>query len=139
MDSVEFSILGEPASKANSRRIVKFGNRMASIKSRKAIAYTDAFKLQCPQLKELMTGALRVDIEIHYHSRRPDLDESIILDAMQGLIYDNDRSVKEKHIYWRLDRAEPRARIKVSQIPDPEHSESRWARTVNGDPLRQDQ
>ena len=39
---------------------------------------------------------------IYYSSRRPDLDESLILDLMQGVIYKNDRQVKQKNIYWGL-------------------------------------
>jgi Holliday junction resolvase RusA-like endonuclease len=113
---VRFTIKGEPASKANSRRLVTFGNRPAFIKSKKAISYVEAFKMQCPKLSPLIEDDVAVWIRIHYASRRPDLDDSIILDAMQGLIYVNDRSVKERHIYWSLDRINPRADIVVAQI-----------------------
>lgn len=113
--SIEFVILGEPASKANSRKLVRFGNRPAIIKSQKARDYVNAFKLQCPKLTELMQGDLSVTMTIYYASRRPDLDESVILDCMQELIYENDRQVKEKHIYWGLDKDNPRAEIKVEK------------------------
>jgi len=111
-------IFGEPASKANSRRVVKFGNMSRLIKSQKALNYSDAFKQQCPKLAKLMTGDLRVTLHIFYASRRPDLDESLILDLMQGLIYENDRQVKERHAYWGLDPDNPRAEIIVEKIPD---------------------
>lgn len=114
-DRVEFVIQGEPASKANSRKIVKFGNRPAVIKSKKARAYVATFESQCPRLKNMLDGDLSVSITIHYASRRPDLDESVILDAMQGFIYKNDRQVKEKHIFWALDRSNPRAEIVVER------------------------
>jgi Holliday junction resolvase RusA-like endonuclease len=52
---------------------------------------------------------------IHYASRRPDLDESVILDAMQGIVYKNDRQVKEKQIYWGLDPQNPRCEILVEK------------------------
>ena len=113
---VRVTIKGEPASKANSRRLVTFGNRPAFIKSKKAISYVEAFKMQCPKLSPLIEDDVAVWIRIHYASRRPDLDDSIILDAMQGLIYVNDRQVKERHIYWSLDRINPRADIVVAQI-----------------------
>ena len=61
----------------------------------------------------MLTGDLWVDIKIYYATRRPDLDESVVLDCMQGLIYANDRQVKEKHIYWGLDKENPRAEIVV--------------------------
>ena len=50
---------------------------------------------------------------IYYASRRPDLDESLILDLLQDVAYTNDRQVKERHIYWGLDKANPRAEILV--------------------------
>ncbi len=49
MGSIELLIEGEPASKANSRRIVRRGNRIASIKSAKALSYSDDFRAQCPK------------------------------------------------------------------------------------------
>jgi Holliday junction resolvase RusA-like endonuclease len=64
-----------------------------------------------------MAGDLRVTMWVYYASRRPDLDESLILDLMQGAIYQNDRQVKEKHIYWRLDPENPRTEIIVECIP----------------------
>ena len=114
MTSIWFTIIGEPASKANSRRLVKIKNRPAFTKSSKALAYEKMFKAQCPNLEDVMLeGDLWVDIKIYYATRRPDLDESVILDCMQGLIYANDRQVKEKHIYWGLDRENPRSEIVV--------------------------
>lgn len=112
----EFTVYGEPASKANSRRFVKIKGRPAFIKSKKAIDYVTAFALQCPRVEPLPTEDVSVTMTIFYATRRPDLDESIILDAMQGMIYKNDRQVKEKHIYWGLDRNEPRAEIKVELL-----------------------
>ena len=120
MTSIKFTIVGEPASKANSRKIVLFGKRPAIIKSQKARDYVKAFQAQCKQLDELLEGDLSATITIYYATRRPDLDESVILDCMQGFIYKNDRQVKEKHIYWALDRENPRSDIEISNIPENE-------------------
>jgi hypothetical protein len=120
LQSISQIILGEPASKANSRRVVKFGNTSRLIKSNKALQYSDMFKQQCKPLAKLMEGDLRVTMRIYYGSRRPDLDESLILDLMQGCIYENDRQVKEKHIFWSLDKDCPRTEIIVECIPDVE-------------------
>jgi Holliday junction resolvase RusA-like endonuclease len=57
-----------------------------------------------------------VAIEIYYSTRRSDLDESIILDAMQGFIYANDRQIKSKFVTWGLDRDYPRAEIKIAEL-----------------------
>jgi len=109
---ITFSIFGEPASKSNGRRWTgKF-----LIKSEKALNYSDMFKQQCPVLDPLMDGDLRVTMKIWYASRRPDLDASLIFDLMQDCIYKNDRAVKEQHLYWGLDKNNPRAEITVEKI-----------------------
>lgn len=111
-----FTILGEPASKANSRRSVVIKGMPRFIKSKKALGYVSGFASQCPQIVPPYDGDVAVDMAILYASRRPDLDESLILDCMQGFIYANDRQVKEKHIYWGLDKDNPRTVIRVRSI-----------------------
>jgi len=125
-------IFGEPASKANSRRVVHYGGMSRLIKSKKALSYSDVFKQQCKPLATLMTGDLRVTLHIFYASRRPDLDESLILDLMQGLIYENDRQVKERHCYWGLDPENPRAEIIIEKIPEVAPKKSPTKRTKRG-------
>jgi len=112
----EFTIHGEPASKANSRQIVHNPQtkRPMVIKSKKARNYLKDFEKQCPVCDPLLEGELAVTMTIHYASRRPDLDESLILDAMQGKIYANDRQVREKHIFHGLDKENPRTDIAVT-------------------------
>lgn len=113
---INFTIFGEPASKANSRQLVTIRGRPAFIKSAKARQYVKDFQVQCPKKSELMEGLLWVDIMIYYASRRPDLDESVILDCMEGFIYKNDRQVRRKIINWGLDKENPRAIIKVGHL-----------------------
>jgi Holliday junction resolvase RusA-like endonuclease len=125
-------IFGEPASKANSRRVVHYGGMSRLIKSKKALSYSDVFRQQCKPLATLMTGDLRVTLHIFYASRRPDLDESLILDLMQGLIYENDRQVKERHCYWGLDPDNPRAEIIIEKIPEVAPKKSPTKRTKRG-------
>ena len=115
-----FEIIGEPASKANSREWMGPRRKLASgalvggsQKSKKAKGYVDLFNLQCPILPEPYEGDVFVIIEIFYASRRPDLDESLILDLMQGKIYKNDRQVKGRMTKHNLDRENPRCRIYV--------------------------
>ena len=115
-EKIIFTIEGEPASKSNSRKIVSFGKRMGVIKSEKARNYEKIFASQCPTLENLIESEVKVELIIHYASRRPDLDESVILDCMQGKIYVNDRQVKQKHIYWGLDRERPRTHVRVSPM-----------------------
>ena len=118
-----FTILSEPASKANSRRLFRRGHNRKShpviIKSQKALDYIKNFNLQCPTLNPLFESDVEVEMTIFYASRRPDLDESVILDAMQDRIYKNDRQVKSKIIRWGLSKSNPRAEIKVRPLKKP--------------------
>ena len=66
-----------------------------------------------------MEGDLEVEMTIYYASRRPDLDESVILDCMQELIYSNDRQVKSKIIRWGLSKMNPRTEIEVRPLKKP--------------------
>ena len=114
---VKLVIYGEPASKANSRENVnnpRTGKPMF-IKSTKARKYVDDLKRQVAELPELMEGDLVFTATIYYASRRPDLDESLILDGLQGLIYKNDRQVKAKHVFWALDKHNPRAEVEIEE------------------------
>lgn len=129
--TVKLTLLGEPASKANSRKIVTFGNRPASIKSDKARNFEKSAIEQIPEHARLMlTGKLRASIWIFYASERPDLDESVVLDVLQARykgkgalremvskgVYVNDRQVREKHVYHRIDRVNPRVEILIEPL-----------------------
>jgi Holliday junction resolvase RusA-like endonuclease len=138
-----FTILGEPASKANSRQIVTINGRPSSIKSKKARNYeADALMQIPPAARVRLEGPVRVTLRIWYASERPDLDESVVLDVLQDRyktvrlpdrhrevipaeprrelvqsgVYRNDRQVREKHVYWGLDRKDPRTEIMVEPL-----------------------
>jgi Holliday junction resolvase RusA-like endonuclease len=133
---IAFLIFGEPASKANSRKLVSFGKgekkRPGFIKSDKARAYEqDAIRQIPASARAMITGPVRVTIRIWYASERPDLDESVILDVLQAKytpakdgprqlvragVYMNDRQVREKHIFHGIDRHAPRAEIEVEEL-----------------------
>ena len=121
MQVISLKIFGEPASKANSRRMVYSHGKPMFIKSAKALFYSEAFKQQCvvSPSQRITEGDVVVTIRIWYASRRPDLDESLILDLLQGIAYGNDRQVKEKHIYWMgVDKLNPRSEIIVEKIKE---------------------
>jgi Holliday junction resolvase RusA-like endonuclease len=112
---IRLTVLGEPASKANSRKLVTnpHTKRPMFIKSAKARAYVESVGHQVPKIDPLLTGPLVFTATIYYASERPDLDESLILDALQKRIYANDRQVREKHIFHAIDRNNPRAEIVI--------------------------
>ncbi len=128
---IALTIKGEPASKANSRQLVRFGNRPAIIKSQKARDYERDALLQIPTSKRAMLeGRLKITIHVYYRTNRPDLDESVILDVLQARykkgvllregVYENDRAIREKHIFHHIDKHDPRAEILVETIDDSE-------------------
>ena len=106
-------VKGEPASKANSRRLITVGGKPRFIKSSKALSYAEAFSLQVLKVEPLLIDELSVYMWIYYASQRPDLDESLILDLLQGKIYINDRQVRERHVYHYIDKDNPRVEIYV--------------------------
>jgi hypothetical protein len=134
---IAFTILGEPASKANSRELATIGPRDARRtilrKSDKALSYErNALRQVPPTARQRLEGPVRVTLRIFYASERPDLDESIVLDVLQDRwkrdklsgerhliqagVYRNDRQVRSKAVDWFLDRANPRAEVVVEPL-----------------------
>jgi hypothetical protein len=88
MALISFTILGEPASKANSRSLAEVGpannRRTLFIKSEKARDYEKSARLQIPaHARQMIDVPVRATMRIYYASERPDLDESLILDVLQ--------------------------------------------------------
>ncbi len=135
---IRFTIIGEPASKANSRQIVTIAGRPSSIKSKKARTYEQDALPQIPSsARQRIEGPVRVTLRIFYASERPDLDESIVLDVLQDRysrtvpinpivpsqrvllqpgVYRNDRQVREKHVFHAIDRKNPRCEVTVEPL-----------------------
>lgn len=136
---IRFTILGEPASKANSRQIVTIADRPSSIKSKKARSFESNALMQIPPAaRQRIEGPVRVWLRIHYASERPDLDESIVLDVLQDRygkapkgadgrpagprpliqsgVYRNDRQVREKHVFWAIDLNNPRTEVCIEAM-----------------------
>ena len=139
MSAITLTILGEPASKANSRELATIGpkdkRRTIVRKSDKAIDYeASALRQIPPRARVRLEGPVRATLRIFYASERPDLDESVILDVLQDRyktvqevgqtarvlvqagVYRNDRQVREKHIFHGVDRVNPRAEIVIEAL-----------------------
>ena len=108
----------EPASKSNSRRLVHFHGRSHVIKSAKALGFERYVRKNIRPISPLIQGDVAIVIQIFYRTRRPDLDESLILDTLQGVAYTNDRQVKRKLILWGLDPDRPRAHVWIYPVPE---------------------
>jgi Holliday junction resolvase RusA-like endonuclease len=118
----------------------------ALIKSEKAREYEKAASLQIPPAaRQMLTGPLRVTARLFYASERPDLDEALLLDLLAAKykrlkgrlikvgegnyaygeservlaskgVYENDRQVREKHVFHFIDRVNPRAEIEIEPM-----------------------
>ncbi|RYF47240.1 MAG: RusA family crossover junction endodeoxyribonuclease [Comamonadaceae bacterium] len=132
---ISLTIHGEAASKANSRKIVTIAGRPSSIKSAKARAFeADALRQIPPACRQQLAGPVRVTLRMFYATERPDLDESLVLDILQDRwakskldgkrvlvqagVYQNDRQVREKHVYHAIDRRAPRVEIVVEPVQE---------------------
>ena len=111
MDPCYVIVSGEPASKANQRRAVLIHGKPRFIKSKKALSYSKNVLEQLSIRENLLEGHLCIAIKIYYRTRRPDLDESLILDLLQDKLYKNDRQIKRKYIEHGLDKNNPRSII----------------------------
>ena len=136
-DPVRFTLYGQPASKANSRKIADVGPadnlRRIFIKSKQALAFERyALRQVPPAARQRIEGPVRVTLRMWYASERPDLDESLVLDVLQDRwkagddktprvliqagVYRNDRQVREKHVYHGIDRLQPRVEVLVEPL-----------------------
>ncbi|HET8708966.1 MAG TPA: RusA family crossover junction endodeoxyribonuclease [Candidatus Saccharimonadales bacterium] len=113
----EGTIYGQVYSKANSRRLVRRGNRTISIKSERALDFEENAIQQLQLLfknKKPIEGELVIECTIFYPSQRQDLDASLVFDVLQkaGVIV-NDRQLREQHLFHAIDKANPRVDIAI--------------------------
>jgi hypothetical protein len=128
-EPIAFVILGVPRSKANQRQLVtsRTGKPMV-IKSRKALNFVSAVKMQCPKREDLpFRVPVRMTIHLYYQDERSDLDESALLDALQSGytgkprrmcwpgVLENDRLVRERHVFHWIDDDMPRAEVEIEE------------------------
>jgi Holliday junction resolvase RusA-like endonuclease len=150
---MRFVILGQPCSKANSRQLVHFGERIVPIKSKEALAYEKAALRQIPPAaRQRIAGPVRISITIYYASERPDLDPSVILDCLQDRyvkdkktgervlvqkgVVQNDRQFREMHFFHAIDRRNPRAEIEIEPlVPQQQALEVEPATVEEGPPF----
>ena len=114
------TIRGQPRSKANSRRMVKRGRsgKMFPIKNPKAADYAHSAHMQALACRpsRLLRGPLSFRGTLYYPDHRSDLDPSLLVDALQGAVFKNDRQVKHWDIRHGIDKENPRAEIVVEEL-----------------------
>lgn len=141
--TVQFMIPGEPASKANQRQLVTFGGAWVKphwhdvvapipelaaliskakkiggtprlIKSKKAQAYAESVREHAPQIDPLLEGELHLFVFTWYATQRPDLECEVLRDALEGIVYKNDRQLRSVAMEHGIDRENPRSLVIVS-------------------------
>ena len=90
------------------------------VKSNEAREYQEtASQLAMMQQIPLIEKPTEVCVTIRWfrEAMRGDLDKrySIMLDALQGIAYENDSQIAEIHAYRELDRQNPRMEVMVSR------------------------
>lgn len=119
-------IIGKVVSKANSRRATRSG---LFIKSQDALEFEKTAWQQIPGDLTPIEGDVVFIATIYYGNRRPDLDESLVLDVLQQRknkagniffngVYLNDRQIKAKVILHALDADNPRVEFTVVWLDD---------------------
>ena len=128
---MKFTILGQAASKNRRRNVTNSRTgRPMSIKSPEAMAYFHSVALQMPRGLVPFEVPVFVTIHLYYTSERPDLEESVLLDAMQSTYigsgktkrlvragaYANDKFVRRKLVEFHVDAENPRAEVTVEAL-----------------------
>lgn len=113
-------ILGNPPSKSNCYRIVKFGNKASLAKTPALNAYRESFFMQCGKYRDKnITGFFEFHVKAYLTSMAQDLDNILkeLLDSLAacGGIKNDNRCVKivaEKY----LDKVNPRVEFEVIEV-----------------------
>lgn len=107
-------IPAEAASKGNSRRVFRHGDRIRFAKSDKAMHFMHQAEVHLNPPATPIDHEVCMVATLYYASNRPDLDESLVMDALQKCgVIKNDRLIREKHIQHGLDRDKPRVEIEL--------------------------
>lgn len=74
--------------------------------------------LQAMGSKKIFEGNLRVTIDYTFPNKRTDMNNchKLILDAMQGIVYANDRQIHEEHYFRSFDKQFPKFIIEIEKI-----------------------
>lgn len=128
---ISFILLGELASKSNSREVVKLGEVSRLIKSKQARRFqADAIRQIPVPARQRLQGPCAISVKVYYRTERQDLDAELLYDCLQdqyahlngqrhlvqGGIVRNDRQFREKHTYHHIDKRNPRVEVEIWPI-----------------------
>ena len=116
-------VYGELGSKSNSRKVVRFGNRTAVIKSDTARQYCKDFLKQVGANRKPYEGPVKLTAICYYKDMRRDLDIALLQDLLQegtpknpgACFIKNDRQIRHIEAIRKVDKDEPRVEFKLSK------------------------
>jgi len=85
------------------------GKRVAT--SSEAKAYKQAIRLLVP--RDLIGGRVAVNVSVFRPAKRGDLDNylKVLLDSLEGVLYENDNQITEIHAFRYDDKDNPRVEL----------------------------
>lgn len=119
---IEFEVLEKPVSVNSCYSNGKNGRRFMTATGKafkEAVAYATTHGMRVGGWEDCdPDGKYIVTITYFFPSNRNDIDGSnkLVLDAMQGIVYNNDSQVVELHCYKNKDKDNPRIRIKLEVL-----------------------
>ena len=115
---ISFTVEGKPCSVNAAYRVVRLGNRSGLAKSPEARVYQRRVALAARRAmrgREMLDGDLQLTLVCYWPRRNADSDgpTKLTKDALQGIVYLNDRIVVEDRSRRAHDPLRPRVEIEV--------------------------
>ncbi|MGE3703445.1 MAG: RusA family crossover junction endodeoxyribonuclease [Hyphomicrobiaceae bacterium] len=112
---------GKPISTQHAYKIARFGSRSGIILTDEARALKEDYGWQAKsQWKhEPLTGDLLVEIRIYFPTKQVrDWDNwhKLSMDALNGIVWEDDHFINEVHVSKRYDPKNPRIEISVAEL-----------------------
>lgn len=95
----------------------KYRNRIVVSEAGQAYKLAVAGICRCQQI-ETLHGEVAVTVRVYRKEKRGDTDNylKVLLDALKGFTYQDDKQITEIHIYRFDDRTNPRAEVEVKDL-----------------------
>lgn len=89
-----------------------------TLESREAREYKKAVAAEFLPGTQPLTGPIAVTYTAYFPTLAGDLfnREKVISDALNGLLWVDDKQIVEGHMYRRLDRKNPRVHVEVTEV-----------------------
>lgn len=117
----ELTLLGDPKSTQHCYKYRWTGKFLHSYMDKKCVdlktSYQDQLAIQWK--RKPLKSALQVRLKLYHGTKhKKDIDNfsKLILDAMTGIVYEDDNQIEELHISKHYDKANPRADLQIYVI-----------------------